>query len=332
MGLDLEALVAKIEGRRVLVVGDAIADTYLEGRIARISREAPVLILEYTGETLVLGGAGNAAANLQSLGGQAILAGFVGDDGPGTALRDLAAARGIDVSGFLVEAGHSTCTKTRILASGEHTVKQQMLRVDRLAPGRPSPAGIAALDNYLAGAIPTVDAVIISDYGLDLVPPELHQAALHLAIAHSRPVVVDSRHRLLDYRGATLLTPNVSEAEEACGMRFHDEEALVRAGWALMRQLQPAGLLITRGPEGMSLFERDGRVTHIPAANRLDVFDVSGAGDTVVATVALGLASNLALLPAAHLANHAAGVVVRKVGTATVSPEELRASIGRLAR
>ncbi len=329
MESDLVRAAALLMGRRVLVVGDVITDIYLEGKIARISREAPVLILEYLGESLVLGGAGNAAANLQSLGGQAVLAGLVGEDGPGLATRELAVSRGIDVSGLLIEHGRASCTKTRILASAEHTVRQQMLRVDRIPRGRPSPEILQAMSDFLAHAVPAAEAVVVSDYGLDILPQELYQTVLELARAAGRPVVVDSRHQLLGFPGATLLTPNVAEAEEAVGERFRGEEDVIRAGWVLLERLHPQGVLITRGPDGMSLFEAGGRLTHIPAANRLEVFDVSGAGDTVVAAVSLGLAGGLDLLPAARLANYAAGVVVRKIGTATVSPEELRDALAR---
>ena len=327
MELDHQKTVDSLKGRRVLVVGDVITDIYVEGNIARISREAPVFILEHCGENLVLGGASNAAANLQSLGGQAVMAGLVGDDGPGKATRDLAGSRGIDVSGLLVEPGRVSCTKTRILASAEHSIKQQMLRVDRIPKGRPSPATLGALRRFLGNAIPTVEAVVISDYGLDILLLDLYETVLEQARSAGRPVIVDSRHQLLNFPGATLLTPNVAEVEEAMGERFHDEADLIRAGWVLLERLHPQGLLITRGPDGMSLFEAGGRLTHIPAANRLEVFDVSGAGDTVVAVVGLGLAGGLDLLSAARLANYAAGVVVRKIGTATVSPEELREAL-----
>lgn len=328
----LAAMADKFKGRRVLVLGDVITDVYLEGRIARISREAPVFVLEHLGETMVLGGAGNAAANLQSLGGRVILAGIVGDDEPGRATRALAQNRGIDVSLLAAEPGRPSCTKTRILAAGEHTVKQQMLRVDRMKPGPPAREILDFLREGLARAIPGVEAVVLSDYGLGILPIDLFRLAMDLAASAGLPVVVDSRYQILAFRGATLLTPNVAEAEGAVGEPLADEEAIVRAGRTLMARLQPKGLLITRGPDGMSLFEPDGRVTHIPAANRLEVFDVSGAGDTVVAAVALGLAAGLDLLSAAKLANYAAGVVVRKMGTATVGLAELKAAIGQFAR
>ena len=327
MGIDLTKAVESLKGCRVLVVGDVITDIYIEGKIARISREAPVFILEHLGENLVLGGASNAAANLQSLGGQAVLVGLVGEDSPGLATRELAGSCGIDVSGLMVEPGRASCTKTRILASAEHTIRQQMLRVDRIPKDRPSSGVIQALRAFLQDTLPTVGAAVISDYGLGILPRELYEIVQELAQNAGRPVIVDSRHQLLNFHGATLLTPNVAEAEEAAGMSLRDETDLIRAGWALVERLRPEGLLITRGPDGMSLFEAGGRLTHIPAANRLEVFDVSGAGDTVVAAVSLGLAGGLDLLSAAKLANYAAGVVVRKIGTATVSPEELREAL-----
>ncbi|MGQ9778664.1 MAG: bifunctional heptose 7-phosphate kinase/heptose 1-phosphate adenyltransferase [Bacillota bacterium] len=328
----LAAMAERFKGRRVLVLGDVITDVYLEGKIARISREAPVFVLEHLGETIVLGGAGNAAANLQSLGGRAVLVGIVGDDEPGRATRALAESRGIEVSALVPEPGRPSCTKTRILAAGEHTVKQQMLRVDRVRPYAPSPEILAFLGRELERLLPTVEAVVLSDYGLGILPLELFRRAMELAAPLGLPVVVDSRYRLLAFSGATLLTPNVAEAEEAVGEKLADEEAIMRAGRTLMERLRPQGLLITRGPDGMSLFEPSGRVTHIPAANRLEVFDVSGAGDTVVAAVTLGLAAGIDLLSAARLANFAAGVAVRKMGTATVSLEELKTAIARFGR
>ncbi|MGE5529747.1 MAG: bifunctional heptose 7-phosphate kinase/heptose 1-phosphate adenyltransferase [Patescibacteria group bacterium] len=328
MEVGLFEALARIRGRRVLVLGDVIADVYLEGRITRISREAPVPILEYTGETLVLGGAGNAAANVQSLGGRAVLAGIAGDDAPGTAARALARRRGIDVSGFLLEQGLWSCTKTRILAGSEHTVRQQMLRVDRLPDRAPGRGILARLENFLAAAVADAEALVLSDYGLGILPVPLYRAAMRDAAGAGRAVIVDSRHRMLELPGATLYTPNTAEAEEALGRRFRDEEDLIRAGAELLERLEARGLLITRGPDGMTLFVQGGGVTHIPAANRLEVFDVCGAGDTVVAGMALGLAAGLGLLDAAFLANCAAGAAVRRMGTAAVGAEELISAIG----
>ncbi len=327
MKLRPESLLELLQPRRVLVIGDAIVDLYLTGRIARVSREAPVLILEYMHETMHLGGACNAAANVQSLGGRAVLLGMLGDDQPGRAARSLAAERGIDANGLFCVPGQTSCTKTRILASGEHTVTQQLLRIDRLPAGAAGMEAEARLAARLDAALPDAEAVILSDYGLGTLSAAFYQRALRAAVAAGLPVVVDSRCGLLNFFGATLLTPNVAEVEAAIGRRLRDEEDLSRAGWGLYEHLRPEALLITRGPEGMSLFERDGRLTHIPAANRLEVFDVSGAGDTVVAAAAMGLAAGLSMEIAARLANHAAGVVVRKLGTATVTPGELYAAI-----
>ncbi|MBM3772957.1 MAG: hypothetical protein FJW27_17040 [Acidimicrobiia bacterium] len=326
----LLALVEAFANRTVLVVGDLIADEFIYGRVARVSREAPVLILQYDATQVIPGGAGNAANNVAALGGRAKLAGLVGTDVEGR--RMLAAfPRGVDCSNVMREATYQTPVKTRILAGGAHSAKQQVVRIDR-ATGWPLAARIgAAFPPHVAAAIGRADAILLSDYGSGFVSPRLARTILAMVARGRRravPVLVDSRYRLLEYRGLTTCTPNESEVEQALGVRIGDNvRALEDAGRTLLSRTRSQAVLITRGSRGMALFEPERPTVHIPIFGSDEVADVTGAGDTVIATFGLALASGATFVEAARLANYAGGLVVMKRGTATVSARELTDAI-----
>jgi rfaE bifunctional protein kinase chain/domain len=323
----LLGLVDGFSSRRVLVVGDLIADEFIYGEVARVSREAPVLILKYDATEMVAGGAGNAANNVAALGARVRLAGLVGTDPEG---RRLLASfhRGVDRAPVMRAREYRTPVKTRILAGGVHAARQQVVRIDR-EPGWPiDPSAGARVAKSIGGALESCDAVILSDYGSGLVTPAL-AATIRRAIARRPrrrrvPVLLDTRYRLLDYRGLTTCTPNESEVEQVLGVRIDDDvEALERAGRTLLRRTKMEAVLVTRGSRGMALFEPQQATVHVPIFGSDEVTDVTGAGDTVIATFGLALAAGASFYEAARLANYAGGLVVMKRGTATVSAREL---------
>ncbi|MEB3187831.1 MAG: PfkB family carbohydrate kinase [bacterium] len=314
---------------RVLVLGDVIADEFLTGSVTRISREAPVLILHHQKTDLVPGGAANAAANIASLGGQVHVLGLVGPDTTGEGLRKALEIRGVEASALLLAEGRPTTTKTRISASSQQSVTQQIVRVDREV--REPIAGDleARVLETLEALVPQVDAILISEYGNGLVTPRVLAHALELARRHDCGVTVDAQGDLAPYQGVRALTPNQPEAEAVVGFAITDEASLRRAGDLLLEQTDAECVLITRGALGIACFERGGRLTQIPAFNRTEVFDVTGAGDTVVGTLTLALAAGATPVEATLVANLAASQVVRRFGTATVSLDELHEAIAQ---
>ena len=323
-------LVNAFHGRRVAVVGDLIADEFIYGRVARVSREAPVLILQYDSTEILPGGAGNAANNVAALGGLAEIIAVRGDDEPGKRLHD--SLHHVDTRGVVTPQGYSTSVKTRILAGGVHTAKQQIVRIDRVVSTNYDDR---TREGFLRGALEAAekcDAILMSDYGTGLVTPELSSALYRKVTARSRrrpvPVLVDSRYDLLKYRGLTACTPNESEVEQILGKKIGDNlEVLEQAGRDLLKQTNMKAVLVTRGSRGMAVFESSQPTVHIPIYGSDEVADVTGAGDTVIATMTLAIAAGATFHEAAVLANYAAGLVVMKRGTATVSPEELRDAI-----
>jgi rfaE bifunctional protein kinase chain/domain len=323
----LRALTGAFRGRRVVVIGDVVADEFVYGRVARVSREAPVLILEYDSTEIVPGGAGNAANNVAALGGTAALVAAIGRDEPGSRILD-ALHRRVDPRHLVRMNGAPTPVKTRILAGGVHSAKQQVVRIDRAVKRSVDAKSRKAFERAVLGAIRKADAVLLSDYGSGLVTPALARkirAELRRPQAPV-PVLIDSRYRLLEYTGLTISTPNQSEVEEALGVRIGDNlPVLERAGREILERTNMQAVLVTRGSRGMALFVRDTPTAHIPIFGTDSIVDVTGAGDTVVSTVALALAAGGSFEAAARLANYAGGLVVMKRGTATVSGEELRA-------
>jgi rfaE bifunctional protein kinase chain/domain len=322
----LQERVDRFAGRRVLVLGDVMLDHYLWGRCERISPEAPVPVVEVERETSSLGGAGNVAANLAALGGEPVLVGVIGDDPHARTMLDTFAERGVATRGLVRDGGRPTTFKTRIIAQG-----QQVVRADWESRAEIDGAALRGVTEVLEREVPRVEALVISDYGKGVITRPVLESAMALARARRLPVAVDPKESHLDaYRGASIVTPNQHEAGWVMGRRIVDEASLMEVGWGLQRRLDADCALVTRGPDGMSLFERGGRYTHLPTVAR-EVFDVTGAGDTVVSVVALALAAGADYVEACRLANHAAGIVIREVGTATCSPAELKASLAGAA-
>ncbi len=320
----LRDTIAAFAGRRILVLADLVADEFLYGSVQRVSREAPVLILEYDRTDVRLGGGGNAVHNIHTLGGTPVPAGAVGRDDHGRRLRALLRERRISARAVVVDPGYVTPVKTRVLAGGTHAAKQQMVRIDKTTRlPEASPARKAALAAVRGWRGP-LHGVLVSDYGFGLLTPELVEAAIALARRRRVPVTVDSRHALLSFRGMTAVTPNEPEVEAALGVTIgHDRRRLEAAGRALLRRLRVPAVLITRGSDGMALFEPGQPTAHIPIHGTDQVADVTGAGDTVIATFTLALAAGASALEASLLANYAGGIVVMKRGTATVTAGEL---------
>jgi rfaE bifunctional protein kinase chain/domain len=318
----LAPLLQKFSQSRVVVVGDFVADEYVFGETERISREAPVLIVRFERSELAPGGAGNAAQNLASLGVDVRAVGLVGHDALGSRLLGVLRAGSVDVKGIQRVRGQATEAKTRILAGGRSTRRQQMLRVDR-TPEPVPPAVERRLIADLLHAARGATAVLASDYGSGVLSPRVVEALRGLR-RRGIPVCVDSRYALNAFSGLTMLKPNEPELEAATGIRASTPEGLARAARSLLRRLGCETLLVTRGRNGMSLFARWGRPVHLDAHGDKDAVDVTGAGDTVAATYAAALASGAGPVEAMQLANVAASIVVQKAGTATVSREEIR--------
>ena len=321
--MKLKKLVDDFSGRRVVVLADLVADIFVYGEISRVSREAPVLILSHRETRLVPGGGANAVHNLWTLGAKPLPVGIVGDDAEGVQLIEYFSSRGIDTTGIRKVRSYRTPTKTRILAGAVHSYRQQVLRLDAGAPVNSGHS--QAIRRRLEGRLKRADAVLISDYGYGTVTPELASTLTTSGL----PLTLDSRFVIGDYRGMTAATPNEPEVEAALGIRIgNDLEKLEWAGRTLLRRLKHDALLITRGKDGMALFERKRKTTHIPIYGTDEIADVTGAGDTVIATFTLALAAGGSFKDAPRLANYAGGIVVMKHGTRAVTLEELRSAVG----
>ncbi|MEW5763751.1 MAG: D-glycero-beta-D-manno-heptose-7-phosphate kinase [Acidobacteriota bacterium] len=307
-------------GKRVIVLGDLILDRFVYGEVHRISPEAPIPVVEVRDERAMPGGAANVASNVRALGGGAAVFGVVGDDESGDHLVSLLRSDGVEVSGLLRDPGRCTTVKTRIVAH-----RQQVVRVDREVRTAVSDGLRSALLARLEDLLPRSGALVVSDYAKGLFCPSFLNSLGELARRAGVPYLVDPKPIHFPYPGATVLTPNRQEAAELLGRPFTVDE-IPKAAADLLGRTDWGAILFTLGPEGMALAERNRPLVQIPARVR-EVFDVTGAGDTVVAALALGLAAGLPLEGAARLANLAAGVVVGKVGTAVCSPAELEAAL-----
>jgi D-glycero-beta-D-manno-heptose-7-phosphate kinase len=322
------ASIEKFRSRTVVVIGDLITDEYLFGKPVRISREAPVLILSFSEREVLLGGAANAANNVHALGAAVLPIGVIGCDAAGEELMALFRGAGISTDGIVTENGRTTPVKTRIMAGGYQATRQQVVRLDREPAGEPQPVSEDALLARLAALTARVDAIVISDYGYGTITPRIFDEIKAIARRTGAVVSVDSRYQLPRFTGVTAATPNEAELEQLTGVVVDDERAVEKAGRQLLERLDARIVLVTRGSRGMALFERDGASSFIPIHGTDEIADVTGAGDTVISTFSLVLASGGTPLEAASLANVAGGVVVMKRGTATVSPAELRQALG----
>ena len=307
---------------RVAILGDLMLDRYVWGDVSRISPEAPVPVVEVREETTRFGGAANVAENVASLGATSSLVGVVGDDDAGRRLLGLLESRGVDVGHVVRVSGRPTTTKTRIIAHG-----QQVVRADREESRVLEAADMARITEGLGAAIERADVLIVSDYGKGVVAQPVISEGIAAARRAGKLVCVDPKEsHFSSYVGVTAITPNQKEAGEAAGMKIVDEGSLLSAGRKLMEQLEAECVVVTRGEQGMTLFLSDGEVQHLPTVAR-EVYDVTGAGDTVVSVLAVALAAGASMVEACVVANHAAGVVIRDIGTASVTPEELSASL-----
>lgn len=330
MALQFDPLIRRFRDRRVLVVGDMVADEYLLGRPAHISREAPVLILHYSDSFVRPGGATNTANNLASLGARTSVAGIIGDDEMGRRLRQALDRAGIASDGLLTDPNRPTSTKTRVLAKGTQQVQQQIVRIDRVDDhALDSPLRDRMID-VLCRALDDVDALLISDYENGVISPEVVEACVPAARSRGLVVIVDSHGDLFRFKGVTAATPNQPEAEGTLHTRFETDDDLEQGGKRLVEGMDAEGVLITRGSEGIALFHRDQPSYRLPISTPPDsVVDPTGAGDTVAAVFTLALACGAGMPEAAFLGNVAGGEVVRKLGAATLTPDEIVKALGR---
>ena len=308
-------------GKRIVVIGDAVADQYLSGTISRISREAPVFIVDHDRTETLPGGAANAAANLAALGAEPVMIGVVGDDSAGDELRDALAAAGVGGDMLITAPSQRTTAKLRVLAGQQYAPRQQVIRIDTAASEPVEDDISRGLIERLGQAVSTAAGIIVSDYNYGVVSPQVFESAKRLAAEAGIPLVVDSRFGIRKFPGATAATPNREEAEAALGTPATGEACEL-----LRKELGYDALLVTLGSEGMLVCEKGKLTEHLSAVGSRQPIDVTGAGDTVIAAYTLGLASGMSHRQAAEAANHAGGLVVMKRGTAVVSLDELRRS------
>ncbi|HKR11991.1 MAG TPA: PfkB family carbohydrate kinase [Pyrinomonadaceae bacterium] len=317
----LVEIVRSFAGRRIVVIGDAIADQFVYGNISRVSREAPVFILRHEQTTTVPGGAANCAMNLAALGARVSLVAAVGADEAGKELRAKLESAGVDVGGVIVSEKIQTTTKVRILAGQSHSNRQQVIRIDY--EGNSVDHG-ELITKALTENLTSAEALIISDYNYGVIDHRVIDLIRELT---NKPVLVDSRFRLSELTGFTAATPNEDEVEHLIGDSITSTDQLETAAKTLKEKLNHEALLVTRGAQGMMLLANDATPLHIPAVGSQQSIDVTGAGDTVIATFALAVASDASFADAAHLANYAGGLVVMKRGTASITAAELEHSI-----
>lgn len=316
-------LLGRFSSKRVLVVGDFILDEYLVGDTKRVSREAPVVVIDYMESVYHPGGAANAVQNVTAVGAAAEACGVIGADHYGAVLKGILDHRGADTSGLVEASEITTAVKTRILAGELHAQRQQVARIDRSYRIWQSSAPVEEVRRRAVGKIDRADVVLISDYAMGVVPGPVSETLIAAARKRGIPVVVDSRFDLPAYEGATVATPNEVELFDAMNVKKRDKADLIALARRVVKETRLAGLVITRGSRGMLVCDAGGRIERIGIVGTSDVTDVTGAGDSVAAVVALSLASGAVLVEAAEMATYAASVVVMKRGTATMSPEEI---------
>nr|MBC7244037.1 ribokinase [Chloroflexota bacterium] len=316
-------LIPRLAGHSILVIGDLFLDEYVLGHATRLSREAPIPVLEFMRRFYVPGGAANPAHNVCALGGQATVIGLIGDDPAGVQLLAELRQVGIDPSGVVVDNSRPTTTKTRILAEGSLRFPQQVARIDHVDRREVSKEIEAKLIAQVQKLTPHMEAVLVSDYQTGVASPAVIEAVQRSARAQGKLCTVDAQGAFHKYTGFRLIKGNRQEVETALDCHLQNNEDYHLAGKELLRQLDVDAVIITRGAEGLSLIARNEGCCHLPAVNRSEVFDVTGAGDTVIAVATLALLAGGNFSDAARLANYAAGLVVRKLGNAVPSVDEL---------
>jgi len=327
---NLRPWIERFSSLHVLVWGDVVADRFLYGSTTRLSREAPALVLKHESEEIRPGGAGNAMLNVAALGARVSAAGYIGDDAVGGALVERLQQGGVGTDHLVRRQDSATPVKTRVMAGGVHTVRQQVLRIDQETPWPSDVDSSSSLVGSLTSLLGDVDAVMISDYSLGSVDVNLYQQLRPVLESRSLPVFLDSRASLLGFAGVTAATPNQAEVESALHVELDDDlAALESAGHRLLEELASETILITRGSRGMVLFERNADPYHIEIHGSDEIADVTGAGDTVIAAFTLGRVTGAPARDAARLSNVAGGLAVMKRGTATVSAAELEEAIAR---
>jgi len=325
----LTEIVHRFRGRRVAVLADLVSDEFVFGDIERISREAPVLILRHRKTVVVPGCGGNAITNLKALGADPVPVGIVGQDAAGRGLLAEFKRLRVPTSGILAQAGHETPSKSRVLAGGVHTRRQQIVRIDRGGDDADLPrTTLARLQEKLTQALQNTEGLLVADYGYGAATPRIVSRVSRRLRAADKPLLVDSRRRVALYNDVTASTPNQEEVERATDLPpFENTDALNAAARKLLRKTGNRALLLTRGSQGMNLYEKGRRPLQIPAFGSDEVADVTGAGDTVIAVFTLAVIAGACFADAARLSNYAAGLVVMKMGTATIHAEELVGAI-----
>jgi len=327
---DIERLIERWRGKRIIIFGDMILDEFVYGVTDRVSREAPVVIVRYDGSGYAAGGAANAALNIASLGGKAVPIGFIGDDPAGARLRGILKDAGIGAGTLLLFKDRPTTNKIRVMAGDYHAQRQQMLRIDREQVAPLSARQEQRLFRVFERELGRADAVVLSDYRQGALPDSVIHRTIRMCRAARVPVVADSRSRLLTFKGVTTATPNEVEAAAAAGIDLTGEKVVERIGRRLLKRLASSSVLVTRGRFGMSLFVPGKQTRSVPVIGSEEATDVTGAGDTVVSAVALTLTVGGDMEAAMHVANAAAAIVVMKRGTAAATVAELRALLSRI--
>jgi rfaE bifunctional protein kinase chain/domain len=318
----LKHLLEDFRGKRIAVVGDLMLDRYFWGSVARISPEAPVPVVEVESESMRLGGAANVANNVKSLGADPVLIGVMGNDNTGNLLRDLIVENAFTPIGLIVADDRPTTVKTRVIAHGQHVV-----RFDRETKNEISTTLQRKILDIVEENIRSLDAIIIEDYNKGVVAKSLIEQLVDLGEKHKKIITADPKFdNFFEYRGTTVFKPNSKELEAAMGVKLVDDNAVEEVGKRLMKRVKAKNVLLTRGEKGMTLFEERGATTHIPAKTR-KVADVSGAGDTVISTITVALASGATVMEATSLANYAGGVVCGEVGIVPITRDALLSAV-----
>ena len=318
--------IKEFNDKKILVVGDLYLDEYIVGEPSRISREAPIVVLEFVEQRHLPGGATSPACSVSALGGYAYQLGLIGEDRPGRDLTDLLVGKGVDVSGLIVDSGRPTITKTRILAEAPHIIPQQLARIDHVDRTPIEGKVLTHVISCIQKLIKDVDAVLFSDYKCGMVSEAVIAATLETPEAKSKLITVDSQGDLNKFRGCTLIKCNQAEAESFFRRELLQEIDFETALNELKAKLEAKAVIITRGNDGMSLLDYNNNYFHVPGYKQ-EVFDVTGAGDTVIAVLTLALVAGASVLEAAQLANFAALTVIRKLGNATVNLEEFEQEV-----